>query len=196
MRNGFSMTERGALAALLACLLLIAGLLPALADEAPNEKYDKNEIANTVSDFFGTTTEGAAQLVERVFKDKGEPNAYIRGEEGAGAFIGGLRYGKGELIRKGYPPVIVYWQGPSVGFDFGGNASKVFVLVYNLKDVDEIYHRFPGPEGNGYFVAGIGVNYQQKDDVVLAPMRTGVGLRGGVNLGYLHYSRERQWIPF
>ena len=176
--------------------LFAAGAAPARADEASSNNYNKNEMANAVSDFFGMTTEGAAQAVERVFSDRGEPNAYIRGEEGSGAFIGGLRYGKGELIRKGEPPVMVYWQGPSVGFDFGGNASKVFVLVYNLDNVDEIYHRFPGPEATGYFVAGVGVNYQQKDNVILAPMRTGVGLRGGLNLGYLKYSRTRNWVPF
>ena len=180
----------------LVVLFGLAAFTPARADEPAGDKYDKNEIVNSVADFFGTTTEGAAQVVERVFKDKGQPNAYVRGEEGSGAFIGGLRYGKGELIRKGYPPVIVYWQGPSVGFDFGGNASKVFVLVYNLNNIDDLFHRFPGAEGNGYFIAGIGVNYQQKDDIVLAPMRTGVGLRGGVNVGYLHYTRTRQWIPF
>lgn len=180
---------------LLCALLVLLGAAPSRADEPSNDKYEKNEIANDVADFFGTTTEGAAQVVERVFRDQGQPNAYIRGEEGSGAFIGGLRYGKGELVRKGYPPVTIYWQGPSVGFDFGGNASKVFVLVYNLKNVDEIYQRFPGAEGNGYFIAGLGVNYQQSDDLILAPMRTGVGLRGGVNVGYLHYSRERQWVP-
>ena len=184
---------------LLLCGLLVAlGLVtggPARAEDTAGGKYDKNEIANDVADFFGTTTEGAAQVVERVFSDQGQPNAYVRGEEASGAFIGGLRYGKGELIRKGYPPVVVYWQGPSVGFDFGGNASKVFVLVYNLNNVDEIYHRFPGPEGNGYFVAGLGVNYQQKDDVVLAPIRTGLGLRLGANIGYLSYSRNRHWLP-
>lgn len=185
---------------LLTGLLLFVGLTvraPAWADEAvPDQKFHKNEIANDVADFFGTTTEGAAQVVERIFKDQGEPNAYIRGEEGAGAFIGGLRYGKGELVRKNEQPIIVYWQGPSVGFDFGGNASKTFVLVYNLNNIDDLFHRFPGAEATGYLIAGIGVNYQQNGDVILAPMRTGVGLRAGVNLGYLRYTRERQWIPF
>jgi len=158
--------------------------------------YEQNEIVNSVADFFGVTTEAAAEAVARIFSDNGKPNAYIRGEEGAGAFIGGLRYGKGQLIRKGYEPVRVYWQGPSLGFDFGGNASKTFVLVYNLENEEQIFQRFPGPEAAGYFIAGIGVNYQQRDNIVLAPMRTGVGLRGGINLGYLHYTRERDWLPF
>jgi hypothetical protein len=179
---------------LTACLLVFVHGTAAAADEP--EKYQENEIVNAVANFFGMTTEAAARVVERIFRERGEPNAYIRGEEAAGAFIGGLRYGKGELVRKGYEPMLVYWQGPSVGFDFGGNASKVFVLVYNLYNPDDLFRRFPGPEAAGYFIAGIGVNYQQKGDIILAPMRTGVGLRGGVNLGYLHYTRHRRWIPF
>jgi hypothetical protein len=179
---------------LVAAFVLAAQGLARAADEP--ERYEKNEIVNAVADFFGVTTEAAARVVERIFRDKGQPNAYIRGEEGAGAFIGGLRYGKGELVRKGYAPVLVYWQGPSVGFDFGGNASKTFVLVYNLYNTDDLFRRFPGPEAAGYFIAGIGVNYQQKGDIILAPMRTGVGLRGGVNLGYLRYTRKRHWLPF
>lgn len=185
-------------AALVFTFLLTIGLAahaPARAAEE-DAKYEKNEIVNAVADFFGMTTEASAQVVERIFKDKGEPNAYIRGEEGAGAFVAGLRYGKGQLVRKGATPVIVYWQGPSVGFDFGGNASKTFVLVYNLGKTDDIFRRFPGPEAAGYFIAGIGVNYQQNGDIILAPMRTGVGLRGGVNVGYLAYSRTRHWMPF
>jgi hypothetical protein len=196
MLKGTTMRDRILLGAVLAGLLLALGLAPAMADEQTSAKYNENEIANSVADFFGTTTEGAAQAVERVFKDQGEPNAYIRGEEASGAFIGGLRYGKGELIRKGYPPVLVYWQGPSIGFDFGGNASKTFVLIYNLKNIDDLFTRFPGAEATGYFVAGIGVNYQQSGDIIVAPMRTGVGLRAGVNVGYLQYTRERHWFPF
>lgn len=178
---------------LTACLLIFAQGAAA-ADEP--EKYERNEVVNAVADFFGVTTEAAARVVERIFREQGQPNAIIRGEEAAGAFIGGLRYGKGDLVRKGFEPKLVYWQGPSVGFDFGGNASKVFVLVYNLYNPDDLFHRFPGPEAAGYFIAGIGVNYQQKGDIILAPMRTGVGLRGGVNLGYLRYTRHRRWLPF
>ncbi len=177
-----------------ACLVVFSHGIAAAADQP--ETYKKNEIANAVANFFGMTTEAAARVVEKIFHDKGEPNAYITGEEGAGAFIGGLRYGKGELVRKGAEPMVVFWQGPSVGFDFGGNASKVFVLVYNLYNPEDLFHRFPGPEAAGYFIAGLGVNYQQKGEIVLAPIRTGVGLRGGVNVGYLRYTRQRRWLPF
>ena len=167
----------------------------ATSDQTTSQTYEQNEIVNAVAGFFGVTTKVAAKAVERVFAERGKPNAYIIGEEGAGAFVGGLRYGKGELTRKNETSVPVYWQGPSIGFDFGGNASKTFVLVYNLGATDDIYRRFPGAEAGGYFIAGIGVNYQQNGDIILAPMRTGVGLRGGVNLGYLHYSPERHWLP-
>ena len=185
-------------AALVVGLAITQLTVPARAatpDQTTSQTYEQNEIVNAVAGFFGVTTKVAAKAVERVFAERGKPNAYIIGEEGAGAFVGGLRYGKGELTRKNAAPVPVYWQGPSVGFDFGGNASKTFVLVYNLGATDDIYRRFPGAEAGGYFIAGIGVNYQQNGDIILAPMRTGVGLRGGVNLGYLHYSPERHWLP-
>jgi hypothetical protein len=108
----------------------------------------------------------------------------------------GLRYGSGWLMRKGYEPVKVYWQGPSVGFDFGANASKSFMLVYNLGNEDRLYQRFPGVDGSFYFVAGIGVNYLRSDNITIAPMRTGVGLRAGVNAGYLQFTRHETANPF
>ena len=134
--------------------------------------------------------------MERVFADLGRPNAYIYGGEGSGAVGVGLRYGDGTLAMKTGESRKVYWQGPSVGFDVGGNASKTFVLVYNLPLADDIYRRFPGVEGSAYFIGGVGVNYQRADDIVLAPMRAGVGFRTGANVGYLSYSRERNYLPF
>jgi hypothetical protein len=108
----------------------------------------------------------------------------------------GLRYGKGTMFLKSGPSRTVYWQGPSVGLDFGGNGSKVFTLVYGLTEPEAIFRRFPGVEGSAYFIGGIGVNYQRIDNVILAPMRAGVGLRGGAAIGYLAYSRKRQVLPF
>jgi len=172
---------------------------PAPASEpAAGGTYTQNEIVNSAANFFGTTTEGLARAVERVFSEKGSPNAYITGVEGGGAVVVGLRYGEGDLFMKatGDRPVKVYWQGPSVGFDLGGNASKVFTLVYNLPNAEAIYQRYPGVEGSAYLVAGIGVNYQQNGRIILAPMRTGVGARLGANVGYLHYSKERNILPF
>jgi hypothetical protein len=173
-----------------------------LADSArprgEDETYSPDEIVQKAAGFFGATTEAVAKAVEQVFSRYGRPNAYIAGGEGSGAFFVGLRYGEGDLYMKsnGDRPTKVYWQGPSIGFDFGANASKNFTLVYNLPNPEAIYERFPGIEGSAYFVAGIGVNYQQSGRVVLAPMRTGVGLRAGVNGGYLSYAKERNWIPF
>jgi hypothetical protein len=173
---------------------------PAAGSEAPaaGATYTQNEIVNRAANFFGTTTEGLARAVERVFSEKGSPNAYITGVEGGGAVVVGLRYGDGDLFMKtnGDRPVKVYWQGPSVGFDVGGNASKVFTLIYNLPNAEAIYQRYPGVEGSAYVVAGVGVNYQQNGRIILAPMRTGVGLRVGANVGYLHYSKERNILPF
>lgn len=158
-------------------------------------KYTANEITQAGADFFGITTEAMAKGVQHVFGDLGEPDAYIKGDEGSGAFVVGLRYGSGWLIRKTREPMQVYWKGPSIGFDFGGNASKCFTLVYNLQEDRRLFQRFPGVEGSIYFVAGLGINYQRSGGVTLAPMRTGVGLRAGVNAQYQVYSDKRDWFP-
>lgn len=182
--------------------LLAIGLMasqPAAAEPTPGNKGDKfnqNEVVQSAAGFFGATSEAVAKVVQHVFQDNGEPDAYIKGDEGSGAFVVGLRYGSGWLIRKGYEPVKVYWQGPSVGFDFGADASKTFILVYNLQHQDRIYQKFPGVNGSIYFIAGIGVNYMRADDITLAPMRTGVGLRAGANVGYLTFTREESINPF
>jgi hypothetical protein len=162
----------------------------------PAETYSEDELTEAVSDFFGVTAEAAASVMERVFSDLGRPVGYITGEEVAGAAVIGARYGEGYLTLKTGERVKVYWRGPSVGFDAGGNASRVFVLVYNLHDTDRLFQRFPGVEGTAYLVAGMGVNYQRADEITLAPIRSGVGLRAGANIGYLAYSRRRAWLPF
>jgi hypothetical protein len=163
---------------------------------APAPTYSREDIVRSASDFLGVTAESAGAAVERVFRDNGRPTGYVAGEEVSAAFIGGLRYGKGLLYMKNRQPMQVFWQGPSVGFDWGGNGSRTFVLCYNLQYPDAIFQRFPGVEGTAYFIGGIGVNYQRANDIVLAPMRAGVGFRLGANIGYLAYSRRRNWIPF
>jgi hypothetical protein len=190
--------------------LIAAGKsLPAFAQEAPPapapeggpkyapaETYSRDELVNKVSDFFGVTAEAAGAIITKAFKDNGQPTGYISGEEGSAALTVGLRYGKGLLYMKNQQPETVYWQGPSVGFDVGGNASRSFVLCYNLQNPREIFQRFPGVEGSGYFVAGLGINYQRADDITLAPIRAGVGLRLGANVGYLAYTKTRHILPF
>ncbi|HEY1613729.1 MAG TPA: DUF1134 domain-containing protein [Rhizomicrobium sp.] len=182
--------------ALAAAAAILFGTIAPAGAESDTDKFSENEIVQAASGFFGTTTAAVAKAVERVFAQEGLPDAYIKGDEGSGAVVVGLRYGSGWLIRKNHEPTKVYWQGPSVGFDLGANASKNFTLVYNLRRGDRLFQKFPGVEGSYYFVAGIGVNYQRADDITLAPMRTGVGLRAGVNAGYLSYTRERSWNPF
>ena len=160
------------------------------------ETYSRDEIVNSVSDFLGVTAEAAGGAIERVFKNNGRPTGYIAGEEGSGAIGVGARYGRGLLYMKGREPTEVFWRGPSVGWDFGGNASRVFTLCYSLDDPRDIFQRFPGVEGSAYFIGGLGVNYQRTEDIVLAPIRAGVGFRLGANIGYLAYSRKRNYIPF
>lgn len=182
------------LAAAVTIFAMALAIEPAAAQDS--DAFTQNEIVQAGANFFGVTTEAFAKAVQRVFREQGLPDAYVQGDEGSGAFIVGLRYGSGWLIRKGREPLKVYWQGPSVGFDFGGNASKCFTLIYNLRDDDRLFQKFPGVEGSFYFVAGIGVNYERASGITLAPMRTGVGLRAGVNAGYLTFTRERSFNPF
>jgi hypothetical protein len=163
---------------------------------AEDKTYSRDEIVNNVSDFLGVTAEAAGGAVERLFAKNGRPTGYIAGEEGSGSLVFGARYGRGLLYMKGKEPVQVYWQGPSVGFDWGGNASRVFTLCYDLMEPEAIYQRFPGVEGSAYLIGGLGVNYQRANGVTLAPMRAGVGLRLGANVGYLAYTKKRNIVPF
>ncbi|MFN3857608.1 MAG: DUF1134 domain-containing protein [Caulobacter sp.] len=163
---------------------------------AETRTYTREEIKSYTSDFLGVTAEAAGQAIERVFADQGEPTAYIAGEEGSGAAVAGLRYGRGLMYMKDRPTMEIYWQGPTIGFDWGGNVSRVFTLCYNLHYPDMIFRRYPGVEGSAYLVGGLGVNYQRADDITLAPIRAGVGLRLGANVGYLSYSRNRNVFPF
>jgi len=162
---------------------------------SPSRTYSADEIVNVTSDFLGVTAEAAGSVIERIFKDNGQPTGYIAGEEGSGAMTIGARYGRGLLYMKERETMEVFWQGPSIGFDVGGNASRVFTLCYNLHYPDMVFRRFPGVEGSAYVIGGVGVNYQRADGITLAPIRAGVGLRLGASIGYLSYSRQRNIIP-
>jgi len=157
--------------------------------------YNENELAAAVSNHLGVTSESAASAIERLFKNQGRPVGYITGEEGGGAFTIGARYGKGTLWMKDGRSMPVYWQGPTVGFDVGAEAGKVFTLVYGLDNPEYIFRRFPGVDGSAYLVAGMAVNVQRANGVTLAPVRAGVGLRLGANVGYTSYTRKRSLIP-
>jgi hypothetical protein len=169
---------------------------PAYAGRQSDDTYSYEEIVGKGHRFFGRTTKEMASVVEYAFRREGEPNGYIIGEEGSGAVVGGLRYGEGTLYMKHGVRRKVFWQGPSIGWDFGGNGSRVLVLVYGIDDPSDLYVRFVGVEGTAYIVGGIGVNFQQHGRLKLAPIRTGVGLRLGLNAGYLKYSEEPTWNPF
>ena len=190
---------RNAVCALTALFLLTGSALSQESEPtegSEDETFNEQEIYEAAEGLFGATTEGLAKLIERVFEDQGQPNAYIVGEEVSGAIGVGVRYGNGEIhFKSGIGGMKIYWQGPSIGFDLGGNASKAVVLVYNLHLLDDLFQRFPEGEGAIYVIAGLGVNYHQSGDIILAPIRTGVGLRLGINVGYMHYPREHSWIP-
>ena len=180
-------------------LLLFLLLIPMSAVAQDNDEeatYSQEEVTDEIQGFFEGTTEGLADIVEKIFADQGRPVGFIKGGEGGGAIGVGLRYGEGTLYLKAGGVRNLYWQGPSLGFDLGGNLSKVFTLVYGMTNADNIFQRFPGVDGSVYVVGGFSMNYQKSGDIVLAPIRTGVGLRLGANVGYVHYTREKTINPF
>jgi hypothetical protein len=158
--------------------------------------YDSDTILDEAENFFGQASAEVAELIASAFSDQGRPQAYIAGEEAGGAIGVGVTYGKGILYRPNAAPVEVYWQGPSIGFDVGADASKVFTLVYDLGATENLYQRIPGGEGNAYLVGGAAAEVLTTGDLTVVPIRTGVGARAGVNVGYMHFSDDRKWIPF
>lgn len=169
---------------------------PATSTTVAASTYQRKDLLSAGERVFGKGAQGLAGLLEKILRDQGEPNAYIAGREASGAFVVGLRYGSGVLSHKVEGDRPIYWTGPSVGFDLGGNASKVFVLVYNLYDSQEIYRRFPEGEGHLYFVGGFSATYLRRGNTVLIPIRLGVGARAGVNIGYMKFSEKARWLPF
>lgn len=158
--------------------------------------FSSDEILTTGHRFFGRVSTGLARVIEYAFSQSGRPNGYILGEEAGGAVVLGLRYGEGVLHTKDAGKHKVFWQGPSIGYDFGAEGSKTLVLVYNLRSVDDIFGRFGGVDGSAYFIGGVGLTFQKRDHVTLAPIRSGIGLRLGANVGYLKFTRTPTWNPF
>ncbi|KKW93681.1 MULTISPECIES: DUF1134 domain-containing protein [Sphingobium] len=163
---------------------------------SPGDSYQQDDLIGAAEGVFGKGAEGLAGIIEKILKDQGRPNAYIAGREASGAFVVGLRYGSGTLNHKIEGKREVYWTGPSIGFDVGGNAANTFVLVYNLYDTQDLYHRFPAAEGTAYLVGGFTASYLRWGSVVLIPIRLGVGYRLGVNAGYMKFTEKRNWLPF
>jgi hypothetical protein len=162
----------------------------------PGNQFSSGEVIDAGHHFFGGVSRGLAQLVEKAGNQWGQPNGYILGEEAGGAFIGGLRYGDGTLYTKNAGDVRVYWQGPSLGFDAGADGARTMMLVYNLPRTEAVYERFGGIAGSAYFVGGLGMTALTANDIVVVPIRSGVGLRLGANLGYLKFTRHPTWNPF
>lgn len=167
----------------------------------PPREYDdgtfsSSEILGVGHRFFGTVSKGLASVIEYAFRKQGRPNGYILGEDLGGAFVAGLRYGEGWMYTRDAGRHKVFWQGPSIGYDAGADGSRVMVLVYNLRDPYDIYHRYGGVAGSAYVVGGAGITFQTWGNVVLAPIRAGVGLRFGANVGYLKYTPRPTWNPF
>lgn len=183
----------------LALMLSLASLSlagAAHADQHTLPTYSRGEVQDEVKDLFGEVSENMALALNRVFENYGSPNAFIKGEENSGAMLFGLTYGTGELNLKSGERREIHWQGLSLGFDVGAEHSQIFILIYNLSDVDDLFQRFPGLAGKAFFIGGIGVTYLQSEDTVVAVMRSGVGIRGGINAGYLKFRPEATILPF
>jgi hypothetical protein len=181
---------------LLAVLLAVPRADPAAAQAAGSPTYTVQEIVAAGNDFFGEVSSGLATVLEKAFADYGQPNGYILGQEGGGAFVGGLRYGEGVLHTRNAGSHKVFWQGPSFGLDFGADGARTMILVYDLPAIGSIYDRFGGVDGSAYFIGGFGLTALRKGDVVLVPVRSGVGARLGLNVGYLKFTANPTWNPF
>jgi len=180
-------------------LLLLATLVaaaPANAQSSLSDSYTGDELVQKGGEFFGSVAQGLASVVERAVSEFGLPNGYILGEEAGGALFAGARYGEGTLYTRNAGEVPLFWQGPTIGLDLGGDGSKVMVLVYNLSSLQDVYGRFPGVNGSAYIVGGFGMTVMKKDYVVMVPIRSGVGARLGINVGYLNFTQQPTWNPF
>ena len=158
--------------------------------------YGPDELVGAGHKFFGNVSRGLASIIERAVSQWGLPNGYVLGEEGSGAFVAGLRYGEGTLYTKNAGDLRVYWQGPSVGFDWGGDGARTMTLVYNLPATNAIYQRFAGVDGSAYIIGGFGMTALTANNIVLVPIRSGIGLRLGANIGYLKFTPRATWNPF
>ncbi len=198
----FRSIRRGARVSGLCYLIAILGLATVLSGglaagaRAQDQTYSTNELTNAAHRFFGSTSSALASMVERAASNHGLPNGYLLGEEGSGAFFGGLRYGEGVLYTKNAGNHKVFWQGPTLGLDMGADGARTMMLVYNLPSVDAIYSRYGGVEGSLYFVGGFGMTALRRGPVYVVPIRTGIGMRAGFNLGYLKFTSAPTWNPF
>lgn len=178
------------------CLTSAAAQGPGQGPGNRPQTFSSNELVDTGHRFFGTVSRDLALLVEKATSSWGQPNGYILGEEASGAVTVGLRYGEGVLYTRNAGDMKVFWQGPSLGFDLGGDGARTMMLVYNLRDVNNVYSRFAGISGSAYMVGGLGMTALTADGIVVVPIRSGVGFRLGANIGYLKFTPKATWNPF
>ena len=183
-------------ALLIAVVTALLAPLPAMAQGSLSDSYSGEDLVDSGKQFFGSASQGLASLVERAVSQFGLPNGYILGEDAGGALFAGARYGEGILHTRNVGEYNVYWQGPSIGFDVGGDGSKVMMLVYNLNQVPDVLGRFAGVDGSAYIMGGFGMTVIKRGNVVIVPIRSGVGARLGLNVGYLKFTNEPTWNPF
>jgi hypothetical protein len=176
--------------------IIVAPAPAAPPPPASGKSFSAQEIVDAGHGFFGTVSRGLASVVEKATAQWGQPNGYILGEEASGAFVGGLRYGEGTLYTKNAGDLRVFWQGPTVGFDWGGDGARTMMLVYNLPATEAVYQRFAGVDGSAYFIGGFGMTALTANGVVVVPIRSGVGVRLGANIGYLKFTPAATWNPF
>lgn len=181
-------------AILLATLALAGG--PALAQGSLSDTFSGEELVQSGQEFFGSAAQGLASVVERAVSQYGQPNGYVLGEEAGGALFIGARYGEGTLYTRNAGQYSLFWQGPSIGLDVGGDGSKVMMLVYNLSTIQDILGRYPGVDGSAYVIGGVGMTVVKRGNVVVVPITSGVGARLGINVGYINFTNEPTWNPF
>ena len=182
--------------AALVTALIVPISAPAFAQGSLSDTYSGEELVQSGQEFFGSAAQGLASLVERAVSQFGLPNGYVLGEEAGGALFIGAKYGEGTLYTRNAGQFSLYWQGPSIGFDVGGDGSKVMMLVYNLNAIQEILGRYPGVDGSAYILGGLGMTVTKRGNVVVIPIRSGVGARLGFNVGYLNFTAQPTWNPF
>ena len=187
---------RNLMRTILISLVLLSSPAITFAQGTVSETFSGDELFVAGSEFFGSVSQGLASLVERAVSQYGQPNAYILGQEGAGAIFAGARYGEGTMYTRNVGQREIFWQGPTIGFDVGGDGSSVMMLVYNLPSIEAVYGRYPSIEGSAYLVGGLGMNVMKRDNVVIIPIRSGVGARLGINVGYLKFTQLPTWNPF
>ena len=185
-----------ALAALLAAPSLAGPASAQVKQSGPPPAFSTNELVDNGHRFFGTVSRGLAQTLEEAVRRFGQPNGYVLGQEASGAIVGGLRYGEGVMYTRNAGDLRVFWQGPSIGFDLGADGDRTMMLVYNLPSTQAIYTRYVGVDGSAYFIGGFGFTALANDNVLIVPVRSGVGARLGFNIGYLKFTPQSTWNPF